>query len=226
MTADDAASVLERLLHRRAVRLEALLLGDCAVPHDVHIARHALHEVLVVTHQYDPPLEALHGVRQRRHRFQVEVVGGLVEHQQVRLRERSRRESDARPLTAAQRARGRALLRGGDAHRREVRAHLALVRRAAVAGEFLQHKRQRRFVKRQLVGVVLVDQRDARASVEGRHPAGGIELPQKHFHQSGLALAVLAQQTHAARAVEGHVDVREERLVARRVPERNLLQSR
>ena len=41
-------SVLERLLHRLEVRLEALLLGDRAISHDENLARDPLHEILVM----------------------------------------------------------------------------------------------------------------------------------------------------------------------------------
>ena len=58
----------------------------------------------VVGHQHDGSLIVLQGVFQRLDRFHVEVVGRLVEHQQVRVGQHHQRECDARAFTAGQRA--------------------------------------------------------------------------------------------------------------------------
>ena len=58
-------------------------------------------EVLVVRDDEQPPLEVLERVHQRIDGLQVQVVRGLVEHEDVRPRESERRERHARLLTAA-----------------------------------------------------------------------------------------------------------------------------
>ena len=89
----------------RAVRLKGLHRRDFPLAHHFHLLRHPCHEVLVVAHQHHAPTERLDGVGQGRHRFEVQVVGGLVQDQQVRPRKGGGGQSDARPLTARQRPR-------------------------------------------------------------------------------------------------------------------------
>ena len=61
-----------------------LSLRHLPVAHHLHLVRHLAHEELVVRHEDDAAVEALHAVGERGDRLEVEVVRRLVEDEHVR----------------------------------------------------------------------------------------------------------------------------------------------
>ena len=86
--------------------LEALDLLHLAVPYHPRLVGDRVHKEGVVRDADDGPVEGLDALGEGRDTLEIEVVGGLVEHQHVGLLEAHRREGHATPLPARQRRRG------------------------------------------------------------------------------------------------------------------------
>ena len=107
----------------------------CAVVHLPQFVHAAGDEVLVVAHHEHPPLEERQPLDERLHGVQVEVVGGLVEQQDVRLAEGDGGEGYSALLPARQRLHGLQGQAGADPERPEVRAQAGLGHAGEGVGE-------------------------------------------------------------------------------------------
>mmetsp|Transcript_22605 Transcript_22605/g.70963 ORF Transcript_22605/g.70963 Transcript_22605/m.70963 type:complete len:399 (-) Transcript_22605:785-1981(-) len=160
--------------------------------HDVDVARHLFEEARVVGHEDDAARKALERVAQSVDRIEVEVVGRLVEQQQLGLLEHRARERQPHAPAARQRADraphqvlleadgghlGGDLVLGalGQVHVDEVDARHLRVRRGDVAldvdgadllGEPLDHARGDGAHQRRLAGAVGPDEAVALAALE------------------------------------------------------------
>ena len=170
-------------------------------------------------------LRALSGQQAGGGRRTVEVVGWLVEDEDVRLRVRDGGESDAGALAARESGGGKGLHLRRDAARVQVRAQLLLVPVAPVARELVQQELQRREGQVDLVRVVLVNERDANTARAHNFALGGLELAQHELDERRLAVAVLAEQHDARLRVDANLRAAEEHLVLwhRRVAEGDVL---
>ena len=135
-------------------------------------------------------------------RFEIEIVGRLVEHQQVRRLCQRAREREAAALAAGERADRRAgLLRreqkiphvADDVARLPADEHLV----AAPAGQRVAHRcvRIERFA-------ALVERRHLQVDAERDRAAVGRELAGQHLQQRGLAGAVRADEARCGRRAE------------------------
>jgi len=84
----------------RAILRKRLRLCHLAFLDHPDLFRHAPHKVLVVGYQHHAPFKPLYAVGECHDRFEVEVVGRLIEHKDVRFGVRDGRERDARALAA------------------------------------------------------------------------------------------------------------------------------
>ena len=102
---------------------------DLAVGHHPELVGDQLHQMRVVAHQHDGAVEVVDGVDQRGARIHVEVVGRLVEQQQVRGVARGQRQQQPRLLAARQQADLEVGTVARKAEAAELGAHLGLARR-------------------------------------------------------------------------------------------------
>ena len=159
----------------------------------------------------------------------VEIVGRLVEQQEIGLREDERGESRARALPARQRGQRRVRLRI-EAHLGESRGHAGLQRPIGV-GQLLgrgfaglgaaQHHQRIDDAEQGGDGLLRVDLDDlaqeSQPSVEGDAAGMGLQLAGDQLEKRGLADAVTADEPGPFRA-EIQVEIGEKRAALRRGP--------
>mmetsp|Transcript_27827 Transcript_27827/g.89923 ORF Transcript_27827/g.89923 Transcript_27827/m.89923 type:complete len:321 (-) Transcript_27827:1088-2050(-) len=178
--------------------------------HHPHLVCDARDEVLVVRNKHHRPREALNAVGKGRDRFQVEVVGWFIKHEHVRLCVRDGRQRHAGALAAGQGGARHILLPLGHAARRQVRPQRLLVRERAVSREAVHHELEGREGQVELVGVMLVDEADARAGVAEDLAGGWLQLAQQKLDESRLAVTILAEQHDPGFGVDAKLCAREE----------------
>mmetsp|Transcript_7679 Transcript_7679/g.31759 ORF Transcript_7679/g.31759 Transcript_7679/m.31759 type:complete len:393 (-) Transcript_7679:1454-2632(-) len=186
---------------------------DVALGDDPALVGDLRDEVLVVRDADDGAVEVGDAVGEGLDGLEVEVVGRLVEDEDVGLDVRDGGERDARALAAREDGGGDVLEVGvgaRDAAVGEVAAELEVVVVRAVAGEGGAHEVERRLVEVDLVGVVLVDEREAR--VRRAHDAARerLELAEEQPDERRLAVAVLADEDEPRPRRHAELDVLEE----------------
>eukprot|EP00982_Pelagococcus_subviridis_P001979 15330-Pelagococcus_subviridis.AAC.5 len=161
-----------------------------------------LAELFVVRHREDGPFPPAQAVRQRVHRADVEVVGRLVEQQNVPRAKHERRERDARLFSAAQRP---------DRPKRHVAAHperaervprLFLLQKRVVLSRGREHVIQRSLRGRELLREVLREDADFHAFAHDAFAADDGQRPGERFQQRRLPRAVRAEDDDPLPALE------------------------
>eukprot|EP00964_Phaeocystis_antarctica_P034802 scaffold19826_cov60-Phaeocystis_antarctica.AAC.1 len=209
LTCDNRRQLLEL---RCAIALETLGLPHLAVAYDPHLLGDLAHEELVVADEDDGALEGLDALGQGADALEVEVVGGLIQDDDVWLDVAHRREGHARALPAREAGAEHGLLERGHAHPVEVPPQLLRVVCAAVAREAVLHELERRHVQIDLLRVMLVDDRHARLLLPSDLALGRRQRAGHQLDEGRLAVAVLAEQHDAAAAVHPYLTPLEERL--------------
>ncbi len=161
-------------------------------------------QVAVVGYQHHRALEVLQRHRQRLAHLQVEVVGGLVEQQQVG------------PLPDDQRQRQPRLLAAGEAPHRGIDHVAAEIEAAEKVAQVLlacppvdcAQMLERRLVGAQLLELVLREIADSQSLALHPLPSRGHQLTGQQLDQRGLARAVGAQQPDARASGQREVDAR------------------
>ena len=149
--------------------------------------------------------------RQGVHGLDVEVVGRLVQDEDVRVRQAQARERDAGLLAAGQEGHLLQARRARDAEGAQVAAVLLVL----LARVVLRHEGDGAGVHVQGVDVVLGEEADAQARVLGYQPDRGLELADEELEDRGFARAVGADDADAGVELDVEVDVFEERFVGR-----------
>ena len=147
------------------------------------------------------------------HRLDVEVVGGLVEHDQVVAPEQQRGQGAAATLAAGQPEDGAVQRDAGEQLLDDAAHHR--VGRPLVVGEAAQHGLADRVGVDELVALVQVADLDAAGH---RHPAGvGLLEPGHHLEQGGLAVPVATDDADALPRRDAEGDLVEQRAHAVRL---------
>jgi len=183
-----------------------------------------------------------------QHRVEVEVVGGLVEQQQVRRRHQRARQVQAHPPAAGER--GHRVVVGIGREPQSVQ-QLAGARGAVVAADFLepvvgfghrfpvfvgegiglglQRRVHHRVAAEHEVDRRIGQRRHLLGDARHAHPGRQVEVAQVGFHlaayggeQGRLARAVAADHAHAPAGMQGEVDVGQQQALA--APEREILE--
>lgn len=149
--------------------------------------------------------------RQGVHGLDVEMVGRLVQDEDVRVRQAQARERDAGLLAAGQEGHFLQARSARDAEGAQVAAVLLVL----LARVVLRHEGDGAGVHVQGVDVVLGEEADAQARVLGYQPDRGLELADEEFEDRGFARAVGADDADAGVELDVEVDVFEERFVGR-----------
>ncbi len=163
-------------------------------------------QVLIVRDGHHAALKLIDGHDQRVDRLEVQVVGRLVQNQQVRPRKSDDGERDARFLPTRQ---------CGDLLKRQVArdakaAEVATQLLRRCRGKERHHELERRLLEIQLVHVVLREARDARIAAELDPAVDGRQLAHDELDQCRLADAVAGGsiQSMLERVVYGHERLR------------------
>ena len=184
------------------------MLPHAAVGEGVHLGYEAVEEVAVVAHYDGRAVKGAYGLLEHVLRGHVEVVGGLVENEQVDRLEQQAEHGQAAALASAEHA--HALLRGfASEHERaqyvvDFEAHLAV--RGAVDGvvDGKALVEQLRLVLREVAYLDVVAYLERAGEGDFAHDA---------LHQRRLALAVAANEGHLLAAAYREVYVREHRVL-------------
>ena len=161
-------------------------------------------------HQH-APLERPERAGQGVHGLDVEVVGRLVQDEDMRVRQAQTRKRDAGFLAAGQEGHFLQARRAGDAKGAEVAAVLLVL----LARVGFGHEGDGAGGHVEGVDVVLGEEADAQAGVLGDEPGRGLEVADEEFEDRGLARAVGADDADARVELDVQVDVPEERSVGR-----------
>jgi hypothetical protein len=204
-----------RLCQPVGIVVEVAVKGhDLAVGHQPELVAGGAQQVAVVRHQHHAGLGFLQGDGQRLAHLQVEMVGRLVEQQQVGRGTDHQRQGQPRLLAAGEAAAG-----GGGHVAAEVEA-AEVVAQVLFAGARLQldHVPQRRFGRAQLFELVLGEVAELEVAAFFAHTGQGLQFTGQQFHQRGFAGAVAAEQADAAVGAQGEAKLVEDYLPAKRRP--------
>ena len=163
--------------------------------------------------------EGVQGAHERVARFHVQMVGRLVEDQEVRPIHGGEAQQQAGLLAAGQGVRARFVLGGGEAHPRDRGAHGALAGGgraggSGACGHGAAHVLDGVLVRAQVVHVVLREHRDFQAR-RARHRAVLRVEPARHELCEGrLAVAVGAYERDAVVGVDAQIEIPEDPHVA------------
>ena len=193
-----------------AVAVHVAVVGaHGAVAHDPQPVGAGLDQVAVVADQDHRALVVVERAHQRLARIDVEMVGGLVEDEQMRAVERRQREQQAGLLAARQVLRLGVGLADAEAERAEPGAALRL----GGLGHQVEHVLVGRLAGGQVVHLVLGEIAD-HDLVGGVAPARHRrEAPGDQLGERALAVAVGAEQADAVVGIEPQVEVLQHRVV-------------
>ncbi len=207
--ADGRAAALRQ--EHAAVGLHVVLEGrDRAVVHQPEAVGDQFDEMRVVADEDDRAAVFGEGLDQRLAAFDVEMVGRLVEDDQMRRVDGGDQQAEPRLLAARQ---------PRDLGRRDVGAETAggeagaLFRRGlerAEAGDVLE----RRLVEMQFVDLVLGEIADTQFGRGDLAPGHRVETVGEEFRERGFALAVGAEKGDAVVLVDAQVKAAQDRLAA------------
>ena len=176
---------------------------------DPETRAHVLQHGDVVADHQDASLEGPQGAGEGVHGLDVEVVGRLVQDEDVRVRQAKAGEGDAGFLTAGQQGHFLETRGAGDAERAQVPAVFLVLLARVVLG----HEADRAGVHVQGVDVVLGEEADAQTRVLGYEAGRGLQLADEELEDGGFAGAVGADDADAGVELDVEVDVFEEGLV-------------
>ena len=164
----------------------------------------------VVADQDDSAFIVVERLNQRLARVDVEVVGRLVEDQQVRRVAGDQRQRQPRALAA----RKLGDVGGGAIARKPEAAELGPDRAGRLAGHGPGHMLERGAVGGELLDLVLGEIADAHLA-RGLHLAfSGGELRGEQARERGLAVAIAAEQRHPVVGIDAQVEPAQHRLAA------------
>ena len=196
----------------------AVEFAGLAVGNQQESVAHRPQQRAVVRDQHQAALVSGEGARQRVTHLEIEVIGGLVQQQQVRSSADDHRQRQARALAAGEGADRRVRHRAAEVEVAEVAAQLEFACRGFEVREVLQ----RGFVGPQLLELVLGEIAGHEAITLDPSPVQGRQLAGDRLDQRGLASTVRAQQSESRPRRQGELDALEHGAV--RIAERRVLE--
>ena len=147
--------------------------------------------------QQHAAFELLKGVRQRLFAFHVQVVGGLIQHQQAVAGKRQAHEQQARAFAAAERADFLPMAGPGEPGADE--RHFAVLR---IRCKRLQRVEQRGVIRQLMQRLVVVARRDARMDFQPAVRRFIGKMSPDKLHQRRFTAAVTTDNRHAIAAFQ------------------------